>query len=178
MTEKRQRATAFGDYLKELREATGRSLRAVAPEVGVSFPHLGRIERGEVRGPPPMPVLSRLAAVYGRPVEEVFERAGIQIQPVKPDEFPTGEEQFRRLMISPEFKPAGMKEEHLAYFPPAFRPLLLELAANIERHTVQRLQWEQQHEVGEPCPLRTFAEVIGAATVKVVVDRSWEETER
>lgn len=177
MTEKRTRATAFGDYLKQLREATGRSLRAVAPEVGVSFPHLGRIERGEVRGPPPMPVLSRLAAVYGRPVEEVFERAGIQLEPVKPDEFPTGEEQFRRAMLSEDYKPSRLKEEFLAFFPPAFRPLVLEFGANVERRTVERMEWVNQHEPNEPCPIRTYAEVIGAATVKVVVDGSWEETE-
>lgn len=172
---KSRRAAAFGEYLKGLREAAGRPLRAVAPEVGLSFPHLGRIERGEVRGPPSLLVLSRLAAVYERPVEEVLDRAGVRLQEVLPEEFPSGEEQFRRLMLSPEFKPAGMKEDYLAFIAPALRPLIRELAANVERHTVERLEWEQQHDGDGPSPVRTFAEVIGAATIKTVIDPDWKE---
>jgi transcriptional regulator with XRE-family HTH domain len=175
MPEKTQRATDFGEYIKGLREATGRPLRAVAPELGLSYPHLGRIERGEMRGPPSTMVLYRIAAVYERPPEEVLERAGVRLEAVRPKEFPSGEEQFKRLMLAPEWKPAGMKEEYLAFIGPALRPLIRDLVAGVERHTVARLQWEQEHEGEEGSPLRTFAEVIGAATVRTAVDPDWKE---
>lgn len=179
MSEKSTRAIAFGEYLKELREAAGRPLRAVAPEIGLSFPHLGRIERGEVQSPPSEFVLSRLATLYGRPIEELFERAGLRLEAVRPAQFPTGEEQLKRLMLSPEFKPAGMKEEHLAFIAPAVRRLIMDLVGNVERHTSTRLEWEhRQGEGDQPCaaPIstRTFADIIGAGTVKRIIDPAWK----
>ena len=177
MPAKSTRARAFGEYLKGLRDATGRSLREVAPEIGVSFPHLGRIERGEMRGPPSVTVLNQMSAVYGRPLEEVLERAGVRIELVGPEEIPTGEQQFKRLMLSEEFKPSGLTAEHLNFFPPAFRKSILELASNVERHTVRRMEWEQLHEAGEPSPMRTFAEVIGAGTAKRVISPDWREND-
>ena len=182
MTGRSRRAVAFGEYLKGLREAAGRPLRAVAPELGLSFPHLGRIERGEVRSPPSEFVLGRLAAAYGRPIEEMFDQAGVKLEPVRPASLPTGEEQFKRLMLSPEFKPDGMKEEYLAFIAPALRRLIFDLAGNVERHTVRRLEWERRQDEGEqpsspPVSTKSYAEVIGAGTVKRIIDPDWKETD-
>jgi transcriptional regulator with XRE-family HTH domain len=180
MPNKSRRAVAFGSYLKELRDASDRPLRAVAPEIGISFPHLGRIERGDVRGPPTLLVLTRIAAVYDRPHDEVFERAGVSIEATRPDEFPSGEEQFHKLLLSPEFKPDGLKSEHIAFFAPVLRIFIRDFAANVERHTEARVRWELQGEdAGETPPgsTRTYAEVIGAATVKFVVNPDWKETD-
>ena len=180
MTAKSRRAAEFGEYLKELREAAGLPLRAVAPQVGVSVPHLGRIERGEVGSPPSDSILTRLASVYGRPVDEVLERAGIRHEAVQPQGRPTGEEQFKRLMLSPEFKPQGLKEEHLAFVGPALRRMVLDLVANVERHTTARLDWERRTSDGEepvdpPVSTRSYAEVVGAGTVNRIVDPDWKE---
>ena len=181
MAARNRRSAEFGEYLKNLREAADRPLRAVAPEVGLSFPHLGRIERGEVGSPPSDTVLTRLAAVYGVPVEEVLERAGVQHKGVVPRRLPSGEEQFKQLMLSPEFKPQGMKEEHLAFIGPALRRLISDLAANVERHTVLRIEWERAQADGDepadpPVSTRSYAEVIGAGTVKRIVNPDWQET--
>ena len=181
MTAKNRRAAEFGEYLKELREAADRPLRAVAPQVGLSFPHLGRIERGEVGSPPSDTVLTRLAAAYDRPPEEMLERAGVQHEAVRPKRFPSGEEQFKQLMLSPEFKPQGMKEEHLAFIGPALRRLISDLAANVERHTVLRIEWERAQADGDepadpPVSTRSYAEVMGAGTVKRIVNPDWQET--
>ncbi len=181
MAARNRRSAEFGEYLKELREAADRPLRAVAPQVGLSFPHLGRIERGEVGSPPSDTVLTRLAAVYGAPVEEMLERAGVQHEAVRPKRLPSGEEQFKQLMLSPEFKPHGIKEEHLAFVGPALRRLIMDLAANVERHTVQRLEWERAQAEGDepadpPTSTRSYAEIVGAGTVKRIVDPDWKET--
>ncbi len=179
MTAKSRRAAEFGKYLKELREAAGRPLRAVAPQVGVSFPHLGRIERGAVGSPPSDSILTRLASVYGRPVDEVLERAGVSHEAVQPQGLPTGEEQFKRLMLSPEFKPGGIKEEHLAFVGPALRRMIHDLVANVERHTTARLEWERRSSEDEgpvdpPVSTRCYAEVVGAGTVKRTVSSDWK----
>lgn len=53
-----------------LRVTTGRSLQAVADEVGVTATHLGYIEAGERQ---PSPALSaRVAALYGVTVESLL----------------------------------------------------------------------------------------------------------
>ena len=131
--------------------------------------------------PPSDTVLTRLAAVFGVPVEEVLERAGVQHKGVVPRRVPSGEEQFKQLMLSPEFKPQGMKEEHLAFIGPALRRLISDLAANVERHTVLRIEWERAQADGDepadpPVSTRSYAEVMGAGTVKRIVNPDWQET--
>lgn len=180
---KTERAETFGEYIKGLREATGASLRTVAAQVGVSFPHLGRLERGEVKKPPSIHVLTRMAAVYEQPLDEVLTRAGVQMDLVLPEDFPTGEEQFRRLMLAAEFIPHGMKPDYLAHFPPLHRLLIQQLVSNVERHTERRVRWELSDaeaddadgELAEkPASMRTYGEVIGAATMKTKVDPAWK----
>ena len=186
---KTERAETFGEYIKGLRDASGASLRTVAAQVGMSFPHLGRLERGEVKKPPSIHVLTRMAAVYEQPLDEVLIRAGVQIDLVPPEEFSTGEEQFRRLMLSAEFIPHGMKPDYLAHFPLLHRLLIQQLVSNVERHTERRVRWELRGDDGDddgddeaelaekPASMRTYGEVIGAATIKTRVDDDWKGQE-
>ncbi len=174
------RSEAFGAYMKGLRDQSGGSLRSVAARLGISFPHLGRMERGEVQQPPTIHVLTRMASVYDTPLEELMERAGVHVDLGRPEQLPTGEEQFKRLMLAAEFIPPGMKMEYLPHFPLLHRALIQQLAANIERHTERRVRWELRGEdEDEPCPepesMRTFAEIIGAATITEHADPDWKE---
>ncbi len=175
--EKSKRAISFGQYIKGLRG--GRPLRDVAPQIGLSFPHLGRIERGEVSRPPSLHVLARMATVYAVEPGELMERAGVRVEPERPDHFSTAEQQFESLMLCDEFRPDGMRPEYIPFIPPVVRLLIRDLAANIERHTEARVRWELRDDAeAEPpkAPMRTFANIIGAATVKTVLDPDWKET--
>jgi len=164
------RAEAFGKYIKALRDASGGSLRSVAPRLGISFPHLGRMERGQVKKRPSIHFLTRMASVYDVPLEGLLEQAGIRGDLVRAERLPSDEEQFKRLMLAAEFIPPGMSMEHLPHFPPLHRVLIQQLAANIERHTERRVRWELRGEDADaPCPgpesMRTFTEIIGIATL-------------
>ena len=164
------RAEAFGKYIKALRDASGGSLRSIAPRLGISFPHLGRMEGGQVQKPPSIHVLTRMASVYDAPLEDLMEQAGVCCDLGRPEQLPTAEEQFKRLMLAAEFIPPGMNMEHLLHFPLLHRVLIQQLAANVERHTERRVRWELSGEAADaPCPgpesMRTFAEIIGVAIV-------------
>ena len=164
------RAEAFGKHIKALRDASGGSLRSIAPRLGISFPHLGRIERGEVKKPPSIQVLTRMASVYDAPLDGLLEQAGVRHDPGRAEQLPTVEEQFERLMLAAEFKPQGMSTEHLPHFPLLHRVLIQQLAANIERHTERRVRWELSGDAAdepgpEPETLRTLAEIIGVAPI-------------
>ena len=113
---KSERAKNFGKYLKSLRQESGGSVRTAATQVGLSFSHLARLERGEVGRPPPLRVLARVAALYEKPLEEVLERAGVEVNLESPDSVPSGEEQFSLLMLSAEFQPPSMEAAHLQHF--------------------------------------------------------------
>ena len=164
------RAEDFGKYIKALRDASGGSLRSIAPRLGLSFPHLGRMERGKVKKRPSIHFLTRMASVYDAPLEGLLEQAGIRGDLGRAGRLPTGEEQFKRLMLAAEFIPPGMNMEHLLHFPLLHRVLIQQLAANVERHTERRVRWELSGEAADaPCPgpesMRTFAEIIGVAIV-------------
>ena len=170
-------ASQFAAYLRELREAAGVPLRTAAAHIGMSFPQLGRIERGEVSRPPSLHVITRIAAFYGRPAKEVMERAGVRLNHITPDEIPRGEEQFARLMLAPEYGKHFMKVEYLPHFPSLHRTLIMRLVSEVERHTRAMTLAEVGGDVGEgsipPVSMRTFAEIVGAGTTKVEIDPSW-----
>ena len=73
----------LAEYLKQLRESSGFSLRQVAQEAGLSSGYLSQVE-GEKRGrrksgeffAPHPQILKKLAAVYHVPAHELLERAG------------------------------------------------------------------------------------------------------
>ncbi len=174
---RKTRAERFGEYIRDARNDLGASVRTAAAKIGLSYGHLAKLERGEIAKPPNTHTLSLMAGLYRKPIEEVMEMAGVRLEMVQP-EATTGEEQFKRLMMSAEFGPSTMKEEYLAHFPLLHRALIQEIAANVERHTAARirLQLQEEGESSHPNPIseRTYAEVIGAATMKEVVDGDWK----
>src|SRR3989338_5244121 len=65
----------FGDYIKELRQRRNMSLRDVEQKCKISNAYLSQVERNK-RGIPTVPVLRKLAKVYGVPLEHIAIMAG------------------------------------------------------------------------------------------------------
>jgi transcriptional regulator with XRE-family HTH domain len=61
--------------LRQWREQSGLRAEEVAARSGTSFSHLRALEAGEVDNPGGL-VLARIAAVYGRSLDELFTGAG------------------------------------------------------------------------------------------------------
>lgn len=178
-----RRAIDFGEYIREARESAGASVRTAAAEVGLSYGHLAKVERGEVSRPPSIHVLARMAGVYRKPAEEVLDRAGVRLEALPPDlAVASGSEQFERLITSPEFIPESFRPEYLAHIPDLHRLVIRDLVAKVESHTEKRVRWElRQDDAEQPCPspvsMRTYAEIIGAATIKERINPDWKETD-
>lgn len=67
--------TTLGSTLRQLRELSGRSLKAVAQPAGISPAYLVKLEHDEVQSPSPH-VLHRLAEALGADYLELMRRAG------------------------------------------------------------------------------------------------------
>ena len=68
---------ALGVLLLRCRGAAGWKLRRASTEAGISYSYLSKLEAGSANGIPSLKVLSRLGRVYGRPVVELLEAAGV-----------------------------------------------------------------------------------------------------
>jgi len=64
----------FGEYLRGLRAETQLTQKSASEQAGISAPYLSQLERGE-RNPPSQKVLTKLAAVYQSPPEELWHKA-------------------------------------------------------------------------------------------------------
>jgi transcriptional regulator with XRE-family HTH domain len=64
----------FGEYLRGLRQETGRGIKQVGPEVGVSYSYLSKLENGLLD--PSEGTIEKLAAYYGVDVERLKTAAG------------------------------------------------------------------------------------------------------
>ena len=67
-------ARAFGEVLREMREAQGIGLRVTAERLGISPAYLSRIERGKERPPKPE-LIKKLAMLLGGDVDLLFRLA-------------------------------------------------------------------------------------------------------
>lgn len=64
----------FGHYLRTLRENKGLGLKRVAPELGISYTFLSKLENGKVQ--PSDEVLERLANYYSIDDEQLTAQTG------------------------------------------------------------------------------------------------------
>lgn len=131
------RRDELGTELRALREAHGRSLRSVATAVGLSHSHLAKLERGEWKRPPASELLVRLGGALGTPPEELAQLAGLELVMHKPDAWPSGAEQFSRLMLDEHFGPQGWRPAYLEHVPPLHRKLIVALAVNAFQRGVE-----------------------------------------
>jgi transcriptional regulator with XRE-family HTH domain len=162
-------AARFGAYIKALREGAGLSLRAAAPRVGLSFPHLGRIERGELRSPPTPELLRRLALGYQCPLRTLVVAVGGSYSLDEGDEYTNLESRFLCLMASAECGFSGFDTVHVGLIGPSLQAQILEFARKIERHTEARLGV-----AGEGgAPLRSLDEIEGTGGFRITFD-NWD----
>jgi HTH-type transcriptional regulator, competence development regulator len=68
----------LGSFLAKARSATGKSLRAVERETGISNAYLSQLETGKIKTPAPQN-LHRLAELYRVPYELLMELAGFPV---------------------------------------------------------------------------------------------------
>ena len=96
-------AEDVGGFLKELRKASGLSIREAARRSGVSNPYLSQIETGQ-RHPGPR-VLQRLAPVYGANLHDLLERAGyVEAVESAVDEVLDVERAYQFVLADPRFR--------------------------------------------------------------------------
>lgn len=67
-------AKAFGEMIREMREAQGLGLRVAAERLGISPAYLSRIERGRERPPKPE-LVKRMARLLGGDADLLFRLA-------------------------------------------------------------------------------------------------------
>jgi transcriptional regulator with XRE-family HTH domain len=68
----------LGTFLAKARSATGKSLRTIERETGISNAYLSQLETGKIKTPAPQN-LHRLAEVYRVPYELLMELAGFPV---------------------------------------------------------------------------------------------------
>lgn len=102
---KRREPFPFGDFLKELRERKGVSLKKVEEETNVSNSYLSQLETGERRRLPPPDKLKTLANFYNVSIKQLLEKAGYygenDIEETKEQKI---EKAFLHVISDPAFK--------------------------------------------------------------------------
>jgi transcriptional regulator with XRE-family HTH domain len=68
----------LGSFLAKARSSTGKSLRTIERETGISNAYLSQLETGKIKSPAPQN-LHRLAEVYRVPYELLMELAGFPV---------------------------------------------------------------------------------------------------
>ena len=95
----------IGQFLRELRQTTGLSLREASRRSGVSDPYLSQVERGLRHAGPN--ILKRLAPVYGATIRDLMERAGfletVETPPLL-DEAQEVERSYQFVLADPRFR--------------------------------------------------------------------------
>ena len=99
----RPEAREIGQYLRELRQVAGLSLREASRRSGVSDPYLSQVERS-LRMPGPN-ILKRLAPAYGASVRDLMERAGYLEEGEAPvEEAGEVERAYQFVLADPRFR--------------------------------------------------------------------------
>lgn len=106
----------------------GLSLRETGEYLGMTHAQLSKIERGKVKKVPKRSLLVKMAKLYGRPLNEFLEAAGLPGLDREPV-VATGRELFLNLMLDETFGPPGMRAEDVRHFSAFQRVLILNLFA-------------------------------------------------
>jgi transcriptional regulator with XRE-family HTH domain len=105
----------LGARLRELREASGRSLRSVARELGITPSAVSQIERGSMQ--PSVNRLIAMVSALGVPLSEVFEETGSPTVP--PPSALVGRVVVRRSQVAPVLLDDGVVFRRLSPGPVA-----------------------------------------------------------
>lgn len=129
----REHNTAFGPYLRKLREERGISLRDAADQLGMTFAKLQKMETGGRFRIDSLNLFSALADVYVRPRAEVLEAAGIRVlEPHALLNELDEEAAFARLVLNPALRPMRMDDRWLDSFSSLQKKQWVEFAKRLE----------------------------------------------
>lgn len=126
---------SFGAWLREARERRGLTLRAAAAELGISFTKLQKLEVSGRNKAPSLGLLQRFATLYGRPLGEVLEAAGVEVV-LPPDVYAdvNRDVAFAALVLHPSLRPMRMDGPWLDAFSPVQKQQWVEFALRLESH--------------------------------------------
>jgi transcriptional regulator with XRE-family HTH domain len=128
---------AFGDYMRQIREEAGFSLRQAAEVFGTSFSYLQRLEKGPGarHRPPTMRLIEKVARAYGRDLDEVMHAAGFR-RNVPPDIDLAADIHvlFDALISEPGLRPIALEQPALAYYSTLQKQQVVDLALKVEEH--------------------------------------------
>lgn len=125
----------FGTWLRQAREARGLTLRAAAAELGFSFTKLQKLEVSGRNKAPSLSLLQRIATLYGRPLGEVLEAAGVEVA-LPPDVYAevNRDDAFAALVLHPALRPMRMDPPWLDSFSSVHKQQWIEFALRLEQH--------------------------------------------
>lgn len=125
----------FGAWLRAAREARGLTLRAAAAELDISFTTLQKFEVSGRSKAPSLALLQRIATLYGRPLGEVLEEAGVEVA-LPPDVYAdvNRDDAFAALVLHPALRPTRMDPAWLDSFSSVHKQQWVEFALRLESH--------------------------------------------
>ena len=125
----------FGTWLRQAREARGLTLRAAATELEFSFTKLQKLEVSGRNKAPSLSLLQRFATLYGRPLGEVLEAAGVEVA-LPPDVYAdvNRDDAFAALVLHPALRPVRMDAAWLDSFSSVHKQQWVEFALRLESH--------------------------------------------
>lgn len=127
----------FGEFMREIREAAGLSLRQAAEVFGTSFSYLQRLEKGAGprHRPPTMRLMEKVARAYGRDLDEVMRAAGFRRQ-VPPDADLATDIHvlFDALIAEQGLRPIALEHPAPAYYSTLQKQQMVDLALKVEEH--------------------------------------------
>ena len=127
--------SAFGEYLREVREAAGLTLREAAEQFGTSFTYLHRLETGKRTTPPTTNLIEKVARAYGRDLKEVITAAGF-VRNVAPDVNLAVDIRvlFDAVISQPGLRPIGLEHRDIGYYSPMQKQQVVDLLLKYEEH--------------------------------------------
>ena len=127
--------SAFGAYLREIRETAGLTLREAAEQFGTSFTYLHRLETGKRTTPPTTNLIEKVARAYGRDLQEVIRAAGF-VRSVAPDVNLAVDIRvlFDAVISQPGLRPIGLEHRDIGYYSPMQKQQVVDLLLKYEEH--------------------------------------------
>ena len=105
MTKKTKDAFPFGEFLKELREKKGVTLKQVEEGTGMSNAYISQLETGTRRRLPAPDKLKALADYFNVSIQELLEKAGyVEANEVGETREQKIEKAFAHVISDPDFK--------------------------------------------------------------------------
>ena len=121
----------LGNYLRHLREKVPerRPIRTVASATSLSTGYISKIETGDVKGPPGLRVLRKLADYYSVGLDTLLVISGAE----RPEAKPATDDSlvFFRMLTHEALRPRGLRKEDLLWLAPQVQRHWLDFARRL-----------------------------------------------